>query len=153
MKIKGNISGGNGGNGGNGGRGGDVNLVDKSRKNIKISIGAFVIVGVIIAAVAFWTNSGGGLPDGTYEPVAVTYPGMGRISDNMGAYGSYAIVIKGNTFAFKVSGVSTSARYTYKDGTITITGLGQSMGLDIEYKDGVLYWTLSGDIVIELAKT
>ena len=101
------------------------------------------------------SNSAGGLPDGTYKPVAMTMPGMGRMDDSMAmaAYNNYSIIIKGNTFTFKVGGVSESAKYTYKDGTLTVNSSATTeLSLDIDYKDDSLFWNIANGLVLELSK-
>lgn len=100
-------------------------------------------------------GGGGGLPNGTYTVSAVTIPGVGRVNASgsaAAAYLSYSIIIKGNVFTQKISGTEVSVKYTYKDGKLSFKGVDDTgFSLDIEYKDGVLYWDLGGGIVIELS--
>ena len=64
---------------------------------------ALLVVLVLALSAASCENSRGGLPNGTYKPVAVTIPGLGRVDDpvQMMAYSSYAMIINGNKFTFK----------------------------------------------------
>ena|GEM_PF-4246731 len=98
----------------------------------------------------------GGLPDGLYECTAVTMPGLGRVevAETMRAlYGGYTIEINDNMFTMKIGGMSATAPYSYINGTLIIAeSASTSVGLDIDYRDGTLFWTVPGGMMIELKK-
>jgi len=78
---------------------------------------------------------------------------QGQQSVRMVAYNSYSITIKGNTVTLKVGGASSSAKYTYEDGKLTMKDTATTtISLDINYKDDTLFWNVGGGIVVELTK-
>jgi hypothetical protein len=123
--------------------------------------GAFLVALLFGLCALTACSSSGGLPDGTYKPVAVTSAPTGRVelADNspmFAAFGSYSINIKGDTFTFKMSGTSVSMKYSYKEGAVTFKALDtplMSVSYDIEYRDGSLIWSLGGGMTLELKRT
>ncbi|MDR0856106.1 MAG: metal-binding protein ZinT [Clostridiales bacterium] len=111
---------------------------------------------VLCLAVLGACKGGGGLPDGIYKPFAVTVSGIGRTELSgtaAAAYVSYSIEIKGDTLTFHMSGLSESAKYSYKDGKITLKeSASTSISLHIAYENDTLVWDLGGGMTMELKK-
>ncbi|MDR1765929.1 MAG: hypothetical protein LBR77_07565 [Lachnospiraceae bacterium] len=113
-----------------------------------------IVLAFMVAFSAVGCGSGGGLPDGTYKAYAVTVPGVGRqeIGGLLDLYGLYSIEVKGDKMTFKSFGVSMSANYTYKKGSLTFKETADKVSFDITYDDGILYWTISDGIVLEMKR-
>ena len=101
------------------------------------------------------SGGSGGLPDGTYTPVAITMEGLGRteIGDSMDAMmGGYSNIIDGNQFTARMAGVSSTVRYSYSNGRLTFFEIADaSISLDITYRNGTLFWDIGG-MTIELER-
>jgi hypothetical protein len=84
---------------------------------------------VITIATILSACGGSGIPNGRYEPV-----------DPMMALTIQAIVINGNNFTqvMPYTGMGTTLKFTYKNGTLTFPEGGLSV--PCEYKDGSLWY-------------
>ena len=102
-------------------------------------------------------NYGGGIPSGTYKPVAVTMPGMGRtvIDDTLaGMYMGYSIIVDGNNFSMSMAGMTSTCKYSYSNGKLTLhESSNASVSLDITYSNNMLIWSLGGGMNIEMARS
>ncbi|MCL2651691.1 MAG: hypothetical protein FWD60_11815 [Candidatus Azobacteroides sp.] len=110
-----------------------VKTKGKSNKNLILIIVALIIGYLVYShwdAISGMGN--GGLPNGRYElanPV-----GAGSLPDK--------IIISGNNFTtkFDMFGVSSTLKFKYEDGKVTVTDKGMSVSVPCEFKNGSLWY-------------
>ena len=95
----------------------------------------FSLIAVAMFFTALFTScSGGGLPDGRYEPVD-DYIKNGVIQ---------AIVINGNNFTqvLPIGGMGITVKYKYKNGTLTFVdgNTTSAFGMACEFKNDTLWY-------------
>ena len=119
-----------------------------------ISIAMLLLMAAVFSACG--NNArGGGLPDGTYRPVALVsqMPGLPetRIDDwgaMSGFQGMFSITIDGDQFSINQSGMRATVKYSYSDGVLSLHEAGAvGLSLDITYRDGTLYWTIPNGVM------